>query len=224
LVSLPDSLRTRTRLLHTQLERGPLMRSLLRGQMDRAAYCALLRNLHVIYAALEPALQRHAAHRWVAPLYFPAMFRSHALAEDLVVLHGAGWRADIEPASAAQQYAEHLREVAERRAGLLVAHAYVRYLGDLSGGQMLKRVVATSLGLADGRGTRFYEFGTAAEVAALAAAFRAGLAALTDDALEVEAIVAEAIESFQMHHRLFDALAQPDPAGPQAAAAVSPVG
>lgn len=45
----------------------------------------------------------------------------------------------------------------------LLAHAYVRYLGDLSGGQVIRRRVAKSYGLdvdgdGDGRGTEFYAF------------------------------------------------------------------
>ena len=43
---------------------------------------------------------------------------------------------------------------------LLVSHAYVRYLGDLNGGQVLQRVVTGNAGLGSGIGTRFYEFGS----------------------------------------------------------------
>ena len=39
----------------------------------------------------------------------------------------------------------------------LVAHAYVRYFGDLSGGHVLKRLLGTSLGLG-GDALSFYEF------------------------------------------------------------------
>lgn len=42
----------------------------------------------------------------------------------------------------------------------LLAHSYVRYLGDLSGGQFIRRVVAKAYGLdeASGLGVEFYEF------------------------------------------------------------------
>jgi heme oxygenase len=38
-----------------------------------------------------------------------------------------------------------------------VAHHYTRYLGDLSGGQLMRRALRREYGL-DGPGTRFYEF------------------------------------------------------------------
>lgn len=40
----------------------------------------------------------------------------------------------------------------------LLAHSYVRYVGDLSGGQVLRRVIAKAYDLQDGLGTSFYEF------------------------------------------------------------------
>lgn len=206
-LNLAESLKTQTKALHTQLERSTLMRSLLRGEMKRAPYCALLRNFHEIYAALEPLLVQHAAHPGVAPLFFPGLFRSQSLADDLAELHGAGWFDEIDTQPAARRYAKHLREIAAHRPGLLVAHAYVRYLGDLSGGQMLRRIVAGSLELDHGRGTRFYDFGSPAEVAVQVQAFRAGLVSLTLDAAELSAVVAEAVASFERHQQLFDELA-----------------
>ena len=206
-LNLAESLKAETKHLHTALERGPLMHSLLCGQMPRTPYCALLRNLHAVYDALEPALRRHATHAAVAAVYSPALFRSQSLADDLTELHGAGWQQEIALAPAGSRYVLHLQELADARPALLVAHAYVRYLGDLSGGQMLRRIVAGALALADGRGTRFYDFGAPPEVTAHVQAFRAGLAQLGHDAEQAAAIVAEAVLAFRLHQALFDELA-----------------
>lgn len=179
--------------------------------MKRAPYCALLRNLHAIYEALELALEMHAGHRSVSAVYFPALFRRRSLADDLRVLRGPGWLDDIQLRRAAFDYAVHLNRLAATGPIHLVAHAYVRYLGD----QMLSCIVANILGLTDGRGTRFYDFGGPADVAAHVGEFRAGLARVIDtnsntnsdtDAVEAEAIVAEATLAFQMHQRLFSEL------------------
>ena len=210
-LSLAEALKAHTKALHTELERGPLMHSLLRGQMPLEPYCALLRNLHALYAELEPALERHAAHPSVAPVHLPQLFRCVPLADDLAELHGALWQQEIAVAAAARRYAQHLRDLAAHHPALLVAHAYVRYLGDLSGGQMLRRIVAGSLALADGRGTRFYDFGDASEVDAHVRAFRAGLAQLDFDAEQSAAIVAEAVLAFRLHQELFDELASAPP-------------
>ena len=209
--SLAQRLKAETKDLHTAAERSPFMTVLLRGQMGRAPYCAMLRNLHAIYAALEPALARRARHPVIAPVFLPGLVRTDALADDLLALHGADWPGAFELLPTSLRYVAHLHAVEAGHPERLLAHAYVRYLGDLSGGQMLRRIVTASMGLAlahgTGCGTAFYDFGDAAGTQALALAFRAGL----DDVIVAEdgadAIVAEARLAFEWHHRLFDELA-----------------
>ena len=132
--SLAERLRTETRALHTAAERSRFMGVLLRGQMDRASYCALLRNLHAIYAALEPALARHAGHPVLAPVFLPRLARTQALADDLLTLHGSAWADAIALQPATARYLRRLHEIEAAQPELLFAHAYVRFLGDLSGG------------------------------------------------------------------------------------------
>ncbi|MCE9656969.1 MAG: biliverdin-producing heme oxygenase [Burkholderiales bacterium] len=201
---LAERLRAETRELHTLAERSPFMSTLLRGRMDRSAYVALLRNLQAIYAALEPALRRHAAHPALAALHDPALARSESLRDDLAVVD-SGARADDPVQPATLRYVERLRELDAERPELLLAHAYVRYLGDLSGGQLLSGIVARSLGLPSGRGVAFYDFGDADATAALAGTFRHGLATAVID--DEDAVVAEARLAFEWHRRLFEELA-----------------
>ncbi len=204
---LAESLRGATTALHRRVERSPFMSTLLGGRASRAAYCALLRSLHAIYAELELALTRHEAQVVVAPVVLPALFRRSALEHDLTALHGAAWREDIPLPAAAARYAQHLARLAGECPERLVAHAYVRYLGDLSGGQLLSRVVTRTLALSGGRGTEFYDFGDAERTRLLKDAFRRGLAAVpVDSALQVE-LVEEAVRAFEMHAALFDELA-----------------
>ena len=205
MASLAERLKIETRALHTVAERSRFMALLLRGRMERPAYCALLRNLHPVYAALEPALARHSRHPVIAPVYVPALARTEALGQDLRWLHGAGWAEAIDVLPAAARYVQRLRELDATKPALLLAHAYVRYLGDLSGGQMLRRIVAASLRLEHGAGTMFYDFGETGET--LATAFRAGLGQVVVDAGGVDALVAEAVFAFEQHGRLFDELA-----------------
>jgi heme oxygenase (biliverdin-producing, ferredoxin) len=51
-------------------------------------------------------------------------------------------------------YRDRVAELAGRAPLLLAAHAYVRYLGDLSGGRMLGRAMRRSLGVSRVRGPR----------------------------------------------------------------------
>lgn len=212
--SLADELRAQTRQLHREAERAGVMRALLRGEIDRATYCALLRNLYPIYTALEDGLARHEAHPALSQVRLTGLERAPFLAADLVTLHGVGWR-DLVVLPAAQQYATRLRELDRSEPLRLVAHAYVRYLGDLSGGQMLRRVVVQSLALDPVSGTRFYDFGPPAAVTNLARRFRAGLDKMGLDRDGATPIVAEAQFAFALHARLFEQLVrEPDPTPP----------
>ena len=182
------------------------MTELLGGRLSKPAYTLMLRNLEPIYLELEAGFLRHAANPGVLPLFDPALFRLQALHQDLEKLHGNSWREELELLDGSTAYVARLRHLTEFQPELLAAHAYVRYLGDLSGGQMLAGIVARSLGLLaqDGAngGTDFYNFGGLDKVVALAQAFRSGLATLADDGIAAEARLA-----FEMHGQLFEDLA-----------------
>jgi heme oxygenase len=200
---LPERLRLETRDLHAAAERSGVMGDLLHGRLGLASYRAMLRNLHTIYDALEAALDARQADPQVAPLRMPELYRTAALASDLDALDAGGDETAVEDAAAA--YAGRLAQMARAGSPALVAHAYVRYLGDLHGGQALKRVVARTYGLG-AEGTSFYEFGDDAEVLVHRAAFRAALAALPVSAADADLIVAEARWAFAQHQQLFEQL------------------
>lgn len=207
-ILIATRLRDATSALHTEVERAGVMRQLLRGQLELIGYCRLLRNLHAVYAALEAGLLQHASERGLAVLRCEPLFRSDALAKDLNFLHGADWTDAIPLTLAATQYAEHLHALAARAPPLLGAHAYVRYLGDLSGGQMLTRVVARSLGLQSEQGLHFYDFGNAEAVVKLANQFRLGLDSMADNEANAQALVDEACAAFARHKTLFEDFAK----------------
>jgi len=204
--SLAERLRSQTWPAHKQVEATGFVRALLGGQVDRAGYCLLLASLHPIYAALEAALVRQAQHPVISRVFSAELLRAAPLGSDLDQLHGPAWRDELAVQPAALAYAARIAEIDRSEPVLLVAHAYVRYLGDLSGGQALRKIVARALGLAPESGTRFYEFGSPQQVGALAQRFRSGLDQIEADAAAREAIVGEATEAFRRHGELFEQL------------------
>jgi heme oxygenase len=206
--TLTSRLKDATRELHRDAENAGGMSALLRGHVDRAQYCLLLRNLHALYEALEAALDRHAALALVAPVRVPGLYRTAALAADLRALHGAGW-IELPVAAAMRSYVARLEEIARTQPPLLAAHAYVRYMGDLSGGQILRDVVRRALDLQDGAGMAFYTFAGGEDGRVIKERYRAALDALpVDDALAQE-IVVEARDAFARHVELFEELHRP---------------
>ncbi len=186
------------------------MGALLRGELALPRYRALLRNLLAIYIALEVALDSRQADPRVAPLRMPALYRAAALSGDITALRApdspmAPEDEPLEPAAA--DYVQRLARMAQQGSPALAAHAYVRYLGDLNGGQTLKVLVARAYGPATATG--FYDFGGTEQVAAHQAAFRACLAGLPSTPAEADLIVAEARWAFEQHIRLFEQLMSP---------------
>jgi heme oxygenase len=206
-MGLAQRLREATREAHRNAERAGIMPALLRGELGREPYVRILRNLHALYAALEPALARNAADPRIAPLHRPALDRRPALERDLTALHGAGWR-DIAIEPAAQRYVERLETLGNQAPHLLAAHAYVRYMGDLNGGQLLSRIVRQALQLRDDEGTAFYDFSQAGEPTQLIAGYRSALDALPLDEAQMEAVIAEAVQAFASHVEIFEELAR----------------
>ncbi len=209
-------LKDETRSLHRKAEQTGFMRLLIGGRMGAPAYCRLLRNLLALYSALEPAILRQAKHPLLAPVVALDLFRCAALRADLRALNrdeGTALRSTEPLAAATQVYVQHLRGLAETGAERLLAHAYVRYMGDLNGGQRLASIVANTLQLPDHAGTAFYEFGGVARTAALSGAFRESLESGAADPEIADTIIAEAQWSFAQHITMFDELAsQADPA------------
>jgi heme oxygenase len=199
---LGSYLKSATAPMHRRVERTPFMAALLRGQVDRPRYAALLRNLQAVYAALEDGLARHAATPGVAPVVMPELFRGEALTADLQTL-----ACQSTPlARSTQQYVQRLHDLSAAKPGLLVAHAYVRYLGDLNGGQSLRRVVARGLGLQGHDGTRFYDFGDSATQQRLVQRFRAALETAALQQTDTQALTDEAVNAFERHEQLFEEL------------------
>ena len=197
--TLSARLREETRAAHRGAERGRLVRGLLRGDVSREVYASYLAALYRLYEALEAGLERHREHPCVGPLRWPALWRAPALARDLGALLGADWREHVARDVAAGGYVARLVAVTEDAPPLLVAHAYTRYLGDLSGGQILRGAVARFAPDA----VALYEF-PGLEVREAAQGFRARLDALPLGPGLAAAIVEEAKLAFALHADILD--------------------
>jgi heme oxygenase len=190
------SMREATRALHTEAERSGFVRELLAGRATRDGYVLWLRNLWLAYDVLERSLAAHG----LAGLADPRVMRAGALAADLAVLCGPRWRDAIDVLPAGRAYAEAIEAASDAR---LVAHAYVRYLGDLNGGRMLARVVGRALAL-DDTALRYYAF--AADTSALERAYRVALEDAAAGYGDTPAASDEAAKAFRHNIALSEAV------------------
>jgi heme oxygenase len=213
---LSRRLRDDTQDLHTIAERSGIMRPLLRGTLEPRAYARLLRNLYAIYAALEGGLRQHAGHAVLAPFAHDALFRLDRLERDLLTIEGPDWRRSLETTETARRYADRL---ATGDAWLLLAHAYVRYLGDLSGGQHIARIVRRALGAGLESAVEFYDFTELGDLEVFKAQVRSELDRIQPSADCAAELVAEARWAFEAHAELFNELEAMRAGGAHAASA-----
>lgn len=200
-LTFSQQLRDGTDAVHTAAEGSPFVVALVDGTLPRAEYARLVRQLHAVYVALEDAAAASTDPE-LAPFLDPALSRVGPLAADLDHLVGPGWR-DLPTLPATDAYCDRLRTVASDWSGGLLAHHYVRYMGDLSGGQILGRVVARVYELPDGLGTAAYRFDAIPSPKQYKDEYRERLDALPWDEAERARVVDEAVAAFGCNTALF---------------------
>lgn len=189
-----EALKAHTARAHVRAEKSGVVADLLRRRASAEAFTLFLRNLVPAYAALEEAIESRASAPPIAFIRFPEVERRAALEGDVAHMAGPDWR-NLPLTPAAQDYAARIRHVAARQPELLIAHAYVRYFGDLNGGQILRRMIGEALNLpADA--LRFYDFTGIADMPAFIAQYRAAFERALDNVADPQAVLAEADSAF----------------------------
>ncbi|KAF0652869.1 heme oxygenase [Cyanobium sp. Copco_Reservoir_LC18] len=119
---------------HHQAEGMAFSRSLLAGQAHPLQLAALIRALAPAYDLIEARGPLLAAALGAEGFPWADLARSRALRQDIAGLAVV----PATPASAAAAiWLEHLHRLAQQTPHRFMAHVYVRYGGDLSGGQQL---------------------------------------------------------------------------------------
>lgn len=132
---LSELLRSSTRTQHEHAETRSFVTDLMTGALSRDAYLDLARQHFLIYSALEATAERFADDPFVGRFVMPEVVRLARIRADLALLTGADWREQITPLDATTAYVERLTAIQDP--AHFLAHAYTRYLGDLSGGQAI---------------------------------------------------------------------------------------
>ncbi len=205
-VALASQLREGTKKAHTMAENTGFVTCFLKGVVDKISYRKLVADLYVVYCAMEEEIGKLKAHPVVGPIASDALNRRSALEQDLAFYFGSDWRQQVQPTPGATAYVARLRQVAQEAPELLVGHHYTRYIGDLSGGQILKAIAQKAMNLGEHEGLRFYEFDAIPDEKAFKANYRTSLDQLPIDQPTADRIVEEANHAFHLNMVMFQEL------------------
>ncbi|MGW3415235.1 biliverdin-producing heme oxygenase [Streptomyces sp. NPDC000888] len=205
-------IRTASHEQHTEAETSTFMSDLLGGRLGVEAYARYTEQLWFVYEALEADAGKLASDPLAGPFIQSELMRRSALEADLAHLRGPDWHTTLTALPATQAYAARVAECARTWPGGYIAHHYTRYLGDLSGGQIIRGKAEQTWGFTrKGDGVRFYVFEDITNPAAFKRAYRELLDGIHADDLEKQRIVTECKRAFALNTAVFHALGEEFP-------------
>jgi heme oxygenase len=200
---LAGGLRQATAAVHERAHHSTYMAALLDGRLPLSAYTLLAEQYLAIYGALEAAGDALAEDPAAGPFVIDELRRLPALRKDVPALGGSVDAPRVLPATEA--YVARLREAATD-GPVFVAHHYIRYLGDLAGGQVVGRMLERTYGVT-GPGALFYDFSALGSPSRFRVRYRALLDATPWDEIEQRRVMDEAVRGFELNIAVFDELA-----------------
>ncbi|XP_004610542.1 heme oxygenase 1 [Sorex araneus] len=205
---LSEAMKEATKEVHVQAENAEFMKNFQKGQVTPKSFKLVMASLYHIYEALEEEIERNKEHPAFKPLYFPEeLHRGPALQRALAFWFGARWREALAPTPGTRRYVQRLRDVGRREPELLVAHAYTRYLGDLSGGQTLRKIAQKALDLPAGSdGLAFFDFPNIDSATKFKQLYRARMNTLDMTPDVRRRVLDEAKAAFLLNIQVFDDL------------------
>ena len=138
MVTFSKQIKEGTKKSHSAAENTKFVAGFLRGVVDPEKYSRLIANFYYVYDTMEQRIEEtkdplaEVLQSWSADLN-----RTATLEQDLRYYFGPIWRDKLQPSEACITYCNRINEIAKEDPYLLIAHHYTRYIGDLSGGQIL---------------------------------------------------------------------------------------
>lgn len=205
---LAKKLKEGTADAHKAAESVHFVKEFIKCRVDQQIYAQFVVNLYHIYQALEEALDANAEHPLIESLHFPdELERAETLKLDAEYYLGSNWQQETLPSKVTREYVQRLQQLKKEAPELLIPHAYTRYLGDLSGGQLLKKAAIRGMKLpADGSGVHFYNFRRIPDTMVFKNMYRARMDSLHADSATADRMVEEANYAFFLNTRIFQEL------------------
>ncbi|CAO3613749.1 unnamed protein product [Mucor hiemalis] len=214
---LASAMKEGTKVVHSAAENSIFTKRFLSGDINKDEYGRYINSLYFVYKTMEELLTKHKENPSIQMVYFPyELTREKALLKDLEFYYGKERVAELidekNITPAVQNYIKSLNAAAEKNPSLLIAHSYSRYLGDLSGGQILAKrlkkhvlkIDVTDAAWDSYHGLEFYNFDHIANNNEFKNLYRERLDGAHVTQYTKDLIVAEAIHSFELNIDMFN--------------------
>ena len=187
---------------HDAAEYTAYMQALLEGKLTRDEYADMVSQHYFAYLVIEDAAEKLKDDPIAGRFVSDGLTRVPALERDLEFLLGPDWRDRIEPNEGTQEYVARLQEVIYDWPGGFVAHHYTRYLGDLSGGQVIRVAAERTYELKDHKGAEFYVFPGIPDYKAFKIDYRDALDAAPWDEAEQAKVIDEVLIAYRLNAKV----------------------
>ncbi|OLT28856.1 heme oxygenase [Nocardiopsis sp. CNR-923] len=196
-VPFSERLRAATWGDHEAAEHHGFTRTLMEGVLPLDGYTAMVAQHYFAYVALEDLGRALADDPVAGRFHQPELLRVPALVRDLEHLLGPDFRDRVSPSPATRAYTARIERMADHPEGF-VAHHYTRYMGDVSGGQFIRRVAARTYGLTH-EGLSFYVFDGLGSLPRFRSEYRARLDSLELTPAAADRLVSETRLAYQLN-------------------------
>ncbi|MBA8964404.1 biliverdin-producing heme oxygenase [Rhodococcus opacus] len=204
-VGFAERIKAGTDAAHRETEQSRFVGALLAGELTSDGYAELLAQTYLVYRELEDAGRTHTGNPVASPFLHDELLRVPSLEADLEFLRGSSWRETVSALPATTRYVERLREVAYEWPAGFVAHHYIRYMGDLSGGQIIRRMLERAYGYTTD-GLQFYIFDDIPKPKVFKDTYRAKLDAAPLTPEDQQRVIDEVNFAYRLNGDLFAAL------------------
>lgn len=202
MTTLSKQIKEGTKKSHTMAENTGFITCFLKGVVEKKSYVKLMSDLYHVYSTMEEEFERHKDHEILSKIYYPELFRKQSIEKDLEYYLGSDWRDKVTQTPSCKEYVSKIKEVSNVFPELLISHHYTRYIGDLSGGQILKGIAKTALQV-DDAGMNFYIFTDIPDEKKFKEQYRNTLDSLPFEQETIDSIIVEANNAFKYNMKVF---------------------
>jgi heme oxygenase len=203
MTTLSKQIKEGTKKSHTMAENTGFITCFLKGVVEKQSYIKLMSDLYHVYSSMEEEIEKYKNDPVVSKIYYPELFRKESIEKDLQYYLGDNWKSQVTQTNSCKEYVARIKEVSISSPMLLISHHYTRYIGDLSGGQVLKGIAQTALKV-DDDAMNFYIFKDIPDEKQFKNNYRSALDSLPLSQTQIDLIVAEANNAFKYNMKVFN--------------------